>query len=482
MNPGSSLLDGSLARDARQPTMPAPATDDPRTPLLLPVFNALLSRHLLPTLSHPTEATPSLLIALCESLIESRLASITRRRDKSPTSQIRNIKLMLGEMVMRGWDVGGIDPQGLVEREETCLMDVIEVFLQIGKDKYGLRGMSPQEEENVEEHELGTISERESDDDSVSTITGIHSRAADILTRIHTLNQHRQRPASPTERTISRGTQTSPPPLLTLPPTTTRLRRKIHTPRKRAPPRRREKGVQTDDDTESGIPSSIPLSYCSSASSSLDSPTFPKLPFRRLYPQTHPSRRPLNSFRIGSPLHSFSPRVRYSSSSSEGFRVDSPYTAALRRRRQAAIDSLRKLNPPKPRRIRVFSQEKDVGDSTFAEDSDASPLPPPRVESNAITGKTRKGSGRTFLPRSTTARRTELMGDEGTDGLTDLETKVRALKIRGGVEQERKEWLLNELQRKKESNTASQGIRIRGRSGSMTSGSGSSGSLFSFVR
>ena len=384
---------------------------------------------------------------------------------------------------MRGWDVGGIDPQGVVEREETCLIDMIEVFVEIGKDKYGLRGMSAQEEENVEDQALGTISEGETDNESVSTITGIHSRAEDILTRIHTLNHNLRQPSSPTETTISRGTQTTPPSHLTLRPTTKRPRRKIRTPRKRIPPRRREKGVQTDDDTESGIPSSIPLSYSSSASSSLGSPTFPKLPFRRLHPQIHPSRRHLNSsFRIDSPLRSISPRSRYSSSSSDGFRVDSPYTAALRRRRQVAIDSLRKQNTPKPRRIRVFSHGKDVGDSTFAEDSDASPLPPPRTKSDTITGKMKKGSGRTYSQSSMTARGEEGTGDEGTDGLTDLERRVRALKIWGGIEEKRKEWLLNELQTKKKSDNVTQGIRIRGRSSSLSSGSGSSGNVFSFVR
>jgi len=37
-----------------------------------------------------------------------------RRRDKIP-----NVNLLMGEIVMAGWDVEGIDPQGIVEREEA---------------------------------------------------------------------------------------------------------------------------------------------------------------------------------------------------------------------------------------------------------------------------------------------------------------------------------------------------------------------------
>jgi hypothetical protein len=70
-------------------------------------------------------------------------------------------------------------------------------------------------------------------------------------------------------------------------------------------------------------------------------------------------------------------------------------------------------------------------------------------------------------------------GDETTDGLTDLERRVRALRIWGEVEEERKDWLLNELQRRKESE---RGGRGGGRSASVSSTSGSSGSLFAFVR
>jgi hypothetical protein len=470
----------------------AASTYDPRTAVLLPRFNALLARHFLPTLSHPAEATPSLLTALYESLIESRIASINRR-DKATAAQIRNVKLLLGEMVMAGWDVGAVDPQGVVEREESCVMDIIEVFVEIGKDKYGMQ-MNVQGEEAVDagtRNGLGTISEGESSDDSVSTITGIHERAEDILTRIHELNPN-LRPSSPTETTISRGTQTSPPPSRPTIHLTPRPRRPKHTPQKRIPSRKREKAVQTDDDTESGIPSSIPLSY--SSTSSMGSPTFPKPPFYRfksLQPQSrHPPNRsivfsPLRQphlnalpLQINSPLR---PRFRYtssSSSSSEGFRVDSPYTAALRRRRRAAIDTIRKHNPRKPR-IRVFSRGKDPGDSTFAEDSDASPLPH-RISARAVAPVRDVKTEETGLRREGSTRRV-VEEDETTDGLTDLERRVCALKIWGGIEEERKDWLLSELQRKKRENSISLGVRSRGRSASVSSGSGSSGSVFSFI-
>src|SRR5271156_4281167 len=114
--------------------MSATTTYDPRTSILLSPLNLLLSRHYLPTITHPSEITPSLLLALYESLIQSRLSSLDRK-DKSPTTQIRNIKLLLGELVMKGWDVGLIDPVGVVEREESSLMDLIEVFVEIGREK-----------------------------------------------------------------------------------------------------------------------------------------------------------------------------------------------------------------------------------------------------------------------------------------------------------------------------------------------------------
>jgi hypothetical protein len=427
-------------------------TYDPRTPLLLSPFNTLLSRNYLPTISHPSELTPSLLIALYESLIHSRLSAI-ERKDKSSTAQIRNIKLLLGEMVMTGWDVGGIDPVGVVEREESCLMDLVEVFVEIGREVYGIVVSNVGELESGmrTRKELTTISERmdsnddddDDDDDSVSstsTLRPIRRRADSILSRIHTLNPS-LRPSSPTNTTISRATQTSPPHQFITP----RPRRK-HKPTKRTPQsfsrRKLEEPIQIDDDTESGIPSSIPLSYSSDSSSSTIHPP-PRIPKSKLI---SPLRNPRTSH-ILAPISLRSPaRSRtYSSSSESHFRVDSPYTAALRRRRQLAIESFRKSNRSlskdhsrhKNHRIRVFSIGRDVADSTFAEDSDATPSK--RVPPRSSIQRPKR-------------RRSKLASDQEstTDALTDLEKRVKALRIWGRIEEERKQWLMNEINKQKE--------------------------------
>ena len=462
----------------------ATTTYDARTPILLPPLNILLTRHYLPTITHPSEITPSLLIALYESLIHTRLAAIDRK-DKSSTTQIRNIKLLLGTMVMAGWDVGLVDPVGVVEREESCLMDLAEVLVEVGREQYGLSVASTLEASQVlpvgaqPRRELSTIVEAttfDSDDSatSISTLQPIHERADAILSRIQDLNPS-LRPSSPTSTTISRATQTSPPPQFSTP----RTRRKPKTPKRTPRPTRRkhEKGIQTDEGTESGIPSSIPLSYSSDSSPPIRKPKFPL--------------RNLHTSRILAPAHTRSPvrppvqgrsRSRTQSSSSEShFRVDSPYTAALRRRRQIAIDSLRK--PPrssslesrrKEHRIRVFSVGRDVADSTFAEDSD--PSPPQRIRPR-MSSKLRPR----HFPSPAKNRRHRLVSDpeSTTDALTDLERRVKALRIWGGIEEERKEFLMTELKRK----TAETGSRgeERGEEGvllsrSQSRSSGGSGS------
>ena len=245
-------------------------TYDERTPVLLGPLNLLLSRHYLPTINHPSEITPSLLIALYESLIRTRLAAIDRK-DKSPTAQIRNIKLLLGTMVMAGWDVGSIDPVGVVEREESSIMDFVEVLLDVGREQSGMMVASTPETSQPlpllprERRELSTIVEATTIDlddsaTSLSTLRPIHQRADAILSLIQDLNPS-LRPSSPTPTTVSRATQTSPPPQSSHPG----LGRKPKTPKRTPRParRRHEKAIQTDDDTESGIPSSIPLSYSS---------------------------------------------------------------------------------------------------------------------------------------------------------------------------------------------------------------------------
>ena len=430
-------------------------TYDERTVILLPPLNLLLSRHYLPTINHPSEITPSLLIALYESLIHTRLAAIDRK-DKSPTTQIRNIKLLLGTMVMAGWDVGSIDPVGVVEREESCLMDLAAVLMEVGREQYGILVASTPESSQIlpsmgslPRRELSTIVEAttfDSDDSptSISTLRPIHQRADAILSRLQDLNPS-LRPPSPTSTTISRATQTSPPPQFSTP----RVRRKPKTPKRspRPPPRKYQKPIQTDDDTESGIPSSIPLSYSSDSSPpQVRKPTFPlrnKLTSRLLAPVY--IRSPARS-----PARDRSRSKTQSSSSESRFRVDSPYTAALRRRRQIAIDSLHKTNRSsssdsrrKGHRIRVFSVGRDVADSTFAEDSD--PGTPqrilPRIASKLIRTEYRVSPAK--------KRRSRLVSDpeSTTDALTDLERRVKALRIWGGIEEERKGFLINEIRR-----------------------------------
>ena len=390
-------------------------TYDIRTSSLLSPFNALLSRHYLPTIAHPNEITTSLVIALYESLIQTRLAAINRK-DKSQASQIRNVKLLLGEMVMAGWDVGMIDPIGVVEREESCLMDMIEVLVEIGREKYGTLLSPPPK---LSKKELSTIAEvsvtetsNSDSESSTSTLRPIHQRADAILSRLHTLNPSLRSP-SPTESVISRGTQTSPPP----PPQRTRHHGHHQTLRKRTPrrPTKREKAIQTntEEDTDSGIPSSIPLSYSSDSSSGT------------IHIKSR-SRSILSSPRILAPSTSHPvSRSRSSSSSSDPFRIDSPYTAVLRRRRQLALNNIR--HRPKKRHIRVLSVGRDIPDSTFAEDSDSSATPRRR----RVRSRTRREEG------------------ESTEGVTDLERRVEALRVWAGIEEERKEVLLGEIKRRR---------------------------------
>jgi hypothetical protein len=414
------------------------ATYDSRTALLLPPLNVLLSRHYLPTIAHPSELTASLLIALYESLIHSRIPAIDRK-DKSLTTQIRNVKLLLGAMVMAGWDVGLVDPVGVVEREESCLMDLVEVIVEVGREQYGPLVVSTATDSEPlpvmpKRRELTTISEGSDSDsnESVSTLRPLHQRADDVLSRIRLLNPG-LRPPSPSNTTISRATQTSPPPEFATPPP--RHRRLSKSPRRRSRTTRRkhERLMQTDNDTESGIPSSIPLSYSSDSS-----PTTIPVSKRKYSTPLHSPRISRHFPPIRSPAHSHS-RTR-SSSSETRFRVDSPYTAALRRRRQLASESLRKPHRSgRGRHIRVFSVGRDVADSTFAEDSDTSTPRPVRSRHSWISPRRRRKKV-INEPEST------------TDALTDLERRVKALRVWGGIEEERKEWLLNEIKRKNERN------------------------------
>jgi hypothetical protein len=83
-------------------------------------------------------------------------------------------------------------------------------------------------------------------------------------------------------------------------------------------------------------------------------------------------------------------------------------------------------------RVRVFSVGRDVADSTFAEDSDTST---PRQPRRNIKVK-----------RAT--RRQRIVDESTTDALTDLERRVQAMRIWASLEEERKEWLMNEIKKK----------------------------------
>ena len=92
----------------------------------------------------------------------------------------------------------------------------------------------------------------------------------------------------------------------------------------------------------------------------------------------------------------------------------------------------------------MFSIGRDVADSTFAEDSD--PGTPRRILPR-ITSKLIRTEHRVSPAKK---RRSRLVSDpeSTTDALTDLERRVKALRIWGGIEEERKGFLMNEIRRK----------------------------------
>lgn len=147
----------------------------------------------------------------------------------------------------------------------------------------------------------------------------------------------------------------------------------------------------------------------------------------------------------------------------------------------------------KRHKVRVFSVGRDVVDSTFAEDSDPTPRQsrnPPTLSSSPRQSRnpsTLSSSPRTrqhsFLRTSTRTmdsprRRRKrdvrnVRGDENgrgrgvgrgredgrfemdcldgmestTEGLTDLERRVQAMRIWGGIEEERKEFLMQQIRK-----------------------------------
>jgi hypothetical protein len=125
---------------------------------------------------------------------------------------------------------------------------------------------------------------------------------------------------------------------------------------------------------------------------------------------------------------------------------------------------------------------RDVADSTFAEDSD--PATPKRIFPR-MPSKLR--NERRVSPAK--RRRSRLVDDpeSTTDALTDLERRVKALRIWGGIEEERKEFLMNEIKRKAVEHenfvdgSGNEGV-LRSRSQSRSSvGSGSGGSIMDIV-
>lgn len=82
-------------------------------------------------------------------------------------------------MTMGGWDVGAVDPVGVVEGEEGCLMDLVEVLVQVGREREmgvssgGRTGRQTQYEDERnedyevegEEHETQTETEEEDNDE-----------------------------------------------------------------------------------------------------------------------------------------------------------------------------------------------------------------------------------------------------------------------------------------------------------------------------
>ena len=469
-------------------------------------------------------------------------------------------------------------------------MDLVEVIVEIGREKMGValggghivkqqevvvsseedddeqtetarRGNDRRRGRRPRDTELSAISEdSESSTGTAGTLRPLHTKASEILSKLQTLNPslaspvHIPRPSQPPRAspgsTVSRATQTSPPNSLHVTDSPRLSHRKHKKPARRTATRGRRitRAIQTDEE-ESGIPSSIPLSY--DDSESMSSPDLPRLQYTSSKPHHRPPQRSHTLFlsprqNQSSDMDAFLPRrllfphlaqgslhsprritrsspsarsrqsqssvrrgTHSRSSSSDGFRVDSPYTAALRRRRLCAIESLRQQqhhqqqlpyaltntppppthirssspwrarsstrlsSPPRPppftsnhsrrpprplktQKVRVFSVGRDITDSTFAEEdsSDNTPRQGRPHRSTRLLETTPPD-----IPRQRTARATktnpfrgsrdwDAAGETTADGLTDLEKRVQALRIWGSVEEERKEFLMREIKKR----------------------------------
>ncbi|OLL25135.1 Centrosomal protein [Neolecta irregularis DAH-3] len=371
---------------------------------LLPSFNLLLAALYLPTVAHPLEITPNLLIAFYESLLKSRLPiPIHDRLDNSDSARLRNIKLLIGTAAVDvlNVDLSHIDPVAVVNRNPTAILDLVQVLVGVGRllrppnrppsasvqtrqSYFSNSDPSPSPEQHP--HSTPSINESyfsvtTSSGDSTLEDVSIHLPIAGKTTprpkKISTPRIQRETPRKPSVKDT--GTQTFVsgykirPQDVALPTTPRKAKSKPQTPRKK---RMRSIAIQT---CTSSPPSCTGLSYTSSSSReqwSTDEETPRAVRTRRilvktpkktpvrprtalllkkslgLAPRKTPKKTPQRTRQhsVYSSESSISIPAYYLSSTSEkstpdtvkrAFRVDSPYTAALRRRREQAIQEIR---------------------------------------------------------------------------------------------------------------------------------------------
>lgn len=110
---------------------------------LVDTLNDLLGNlHIPISIETPLDLTPSLLLAILESILESRLPiSATIRKSRDPLSKVQAMKIFLGvlETDILGEDVGlgDVDPRKLAEGEWDEVVFIGELLCWLGK-KYGI--------------------------------------------------------------------------------------------------------------------------------------------------------------------------------------------------------------------------------------------------------------------------------------------------------------------------------------------------------
>ncbi|KDR84247.1 hypothetical protein GALMADRAFT_220034 [Galerina marginata CBS 339.88] len=107
---------------------------------LVDQLNTLLSSLNIPiTLISPTDLTPSLLVAILESVLGNRIPLIDRNKDSknSKASKVQNMKIFLGvlELDVLKADVGlsNVDPRRLADGEWEEVMFVAEILCWMGR-------------------------------------------------------------------------------------------------------------------------------------------------------------------------------------------------------------------------------------------------------------------------------------------------------------------------------------------------------------